>query len=192
MVFAKLKSRQSTDQAVSLILDDLPKQVRPPRCAGPPVSMHLLTGDNWAPALCALVQAAQRRIEIAAYSVSTRWPKLASNKFNLYRQLLDAPARGLACTCILAEHKRTAATARFNFWSARQLADHGWTVRRAPRGRLLHAKLFIFDRATVCLGSHNVAHAASATNLDLSVCIAGPDAVAPFLNWYADIWKRAA
>ncbi len=51
--------------------------------------------------------------------------------------------------------------------------------------------MFIFDRVTVSLGSHNIAHAASASNIDLSVCFTGREAAQPFAQWFDDAWARA-
>lgn len=191
MVRAGVVAGQSADLAVPVILDDLPQQVRPARCAPWLTSLHLLTGDTWAPSICTLIQSATTRIDIAAYACSTRWPTLATDRYNVYEHLLAAPARGLACTIVLAEHKRTAATARFNAHAARALAAAGWRVRRAPRGRLLHAKIFLFDRRIVVLGSHNIAHAASASNLDLSACLGGEQTAAQFARWFDAVLARS-
>lgn len=173
------------------ILDTLPAQIRPSPCAPPLEDMLLLTGDSWAPVMCELIQGAQSRIELAAYSVSTRWPRLATDKFNVYQALLAAPARGVDCRCVLATHKRTAATSRFNTWSARQMRKAGWSARLSPRGKLLHLKLMIVDSCVVVTGSHNIAHAAAASNLDLSVCVVGVKSAWPFRKLFNRLYSDA-
>ena len=191
MVRPGLEPRIPAGHPVLKILDALPAQIRPSPCAPPLEDMLLLTGDSWAPVMCELIQGAQSRIELAAYSVSTRWPRLATDKFNVYQALLAAPARGVDCRCVLATHKRTSATGRFNHWSAKKMRAAGWSVRLAPRGRLLHLKLMVVDSSLVVVGSHNIAHAAASSNIDLSVCIGGVMQAWPFRKIFNNVYSDA-
>lgn len=173
------------------MFSSLPEQVRPVQCLLGDQPFYILTGDSWAPAVCSILENAQHRIEIAAYSISTRWPRLKSDKFNPYKRLITAPSRGVRCLGVLAQHKRTAATSRFNRYATEQLESAGWAVRRAPSSRLLHAKLFIVDRRIVVIGSHNIAHAASAVNIDVSIAFDSAVAAAPFVSLFYDVWSRS-
>ncbi len=174
-----------------MLLKPLPKQIEPEVCPRPDEDMLLLTGDSWAPVMCDLIANAKDRIELAAYSVSTRWPRFATDKYNVYAALLAAPPRGIDCRCVLATHKRTSATGRFNHWSAKKMRAAGWVVRLAPRGRLLHLKLMIVDSCVVVMGSHNIAHAAAASNIDLSVCIGGVVQAWPFRKIFNTVYSDA-
>lgn len=169
----------------------MPEQIRPVILPTSPRELLLLTGDSWAPVMCTLINSAEHSICLAAYSVSTRWPKYKTDKYNVYRALLDAPARGIRCRCVLATHKRTAATSRFNTYAALAMAEKKWVVRRAQRGRLLHMKMIIIDNYYVVVGSHNIAHAAAASNVDLSLCLSGTESVYPFMQLFNELYLNA-
>lgn len=125
--------------------------------------------------MCELINKAERSIDLAAYAVSARWQKLATDKYNVYQALLDAPARGVRCRCVIATHKRTAVTSRFNIYSSRALAEKKWLIRHAPRSKLMHMKMIIVDNLYVVVGSHNISRSAAASNIDLSLCLIGND-----------------
>ena len=142
--------------------------------------------------MCTLINSAQHRIYLAAYSISTRWPKYKTNKYNVYQALLDAPGRGVDCRCVLASHKRTAATARFNVYSARALAEKKWSIRHASRNRLLHMKMIIIDHCYVIVGSHNIAHAAASSNIDLSLCLSGSANAEEFVKIFHRLYANGS
>jgi len=151
--------------------------------APPTEPMVMLSGDSWAPYLCRAIQAARSSIAIAHYSISTKWSARKVAKFNVYSELLAAPRRGIRCSALVAVHKRSAATARFNTTALYQLAQAGWTIHLVPYKKLLHAKLFIFDGALSVLGSHNITQTASITNIDLSLAVPGRDQAISFERW---------
>lgn len=192
MVLTGQLYRDSAGDTVPVDFNLLPEQIRPVIFAPSSHELLLLTGDSWAPVMCTLINSAQRSIYLAAYSVSTRWPKYKTDKFNVYQALLGAPARGVRCRCVLATHKRTAATSRFNTYAALAMAEKKWTVRRAPRGRLLHLKMMIVDDYYVVVGSHNIAHAAASSNIDLSLCLSGAESVRPFLDLFYNLYADAS
>jgi phosphatidylserine/phosphatidylglycerophosphate/cardiolipin synthase-like enzyme len=152
--------------------------------------MVLLTGDSWAPYLCRAIQAAQTSIQIAHYSISTRWNARKVAKFNVYSELLSAPKRGIRCSALIAVHKRSAATARFNATALYELSQAGWSVHLIPYKKLLHAKLFIFDGELSVLGSHNITQTASITNIDLSLAIPGREQSISFERWFNTVRSK--
>jgi len=156
----------------------------------PSEPMIMLSGDAWAQYICRAIQASQSSISIAHYSISTRWSARKVAKFNVYAELLTAPRRGLCCSALVAVHKRSAATARFNATALHQLAEAGWSVHLIPYKKLLHAKLFIFDGQLSVLGSHNVTQTASITNIDLSLAVPGRDQAVAFERWFNTVRSK--
>lgn len=162
---------------MSINFDDLPISVRPKRLGNSDSPIYLLTGDTWAPSLCWAINKAQHNISMAMYSISARWSFRKYKDSNVFHSLLMAPKRGVNCSAILAAHKRTAATAKFNFFSGMEMQLNDWTIYDCPSSRLLHSKLIVIDDQVAFIGSHNIALSASVNNIDLSVAMFGEDVI---------------
>lgn len=152
-------------------LDELPQQVRPSISYPINGGIYTLTGDSWAPALCALLAAATQSVDVAAYSITTRWSESPNHCGNVVAAMVGAAARGIRCRALVADHKKTAATSHFNRHARTLLSGANWEVRRAQRAHLLHAKLWLIDKSATIVGSHNITRSASDSNIDLSLCV---------------------
>ena len=157
----------------------------------PCAQITLLSGDDWAPYFCQIVDQAKARLDLAAYSLSANWPKQKHIKFNLLTHLLEAPARGVHSQIVFASHRKHSNTANFNNRAASQLREAGWRVRWADPGHLLHAKYICADRCSVILGSHNLAHTAVAVNVDLSVGFDQSPTHPAFNLWFDRLFNKA-
>lgn len=167
---------------------DLPSWCKPTPIVLENCGAWLLTGDTWAPVLTALIGAAKVSVDTAQYSLTTRWDETPADAGNVIAALRTAPARGVRCRALLAQHKRSSNAANFNWWAQKHLGEAGWIVRRSPPARLLHAKVFIIDGCAVVTGSHNCTQAASTSNIDLSLWIQGEQPAIPFKNWFNNAW----
>lgn len=154
----------------------------------PDRGIFLLTGDDWAPTLCAHIEAAQESISLAQYSISTRWDSRPAAAGNVLAALLAARARGVLCRAVLARHKPGGSTPFFNEAAADKLTAAEWMLRRTRPARLLHAKLCIVDRYAVFMGSHNLTKSAAETNIDLSTLMLGADTGRFFSLWFEKLW----
>jgi phosphatidylserine/phosphatidylglycerophosphate/cardiolipin synthase-like enzyme len=170
------------------ILKNLPAQVRPMFISGRAQDTFLLTGSSWAPTLCAALSNAKKSIQIIQYSVSSRWGRHANDQYNVYRELLSAPARGVRCSAILAEHRRTAATKRFNRQAGAAMLDAGWSVHGVSASNLLHAKIIIVDSTMLIIGSHNITRTASIENIDVSLAMTGEEYCKQFIDFFWGLW----
>jgi len=155
------------------------------------VAVRLLSGDNYAPAMLDLIGAAERSIDLAAFGISAYWPARGSREFDIFTALLNAPGRGLRCTAVLATHKRSSATARFNKAASVKLAEAGWHVKWAPQAHLLHAKFIQADKKTAIMGSHNISHTAITSNIDLSAVIRYPSAANEAAQWWNELLSKS-
>jgi phosphatidylserine/phosphatidylglycerophosphate/cardiolipin synthase-like enzyme len=170
------------------ILKNLPAQVRPVLLSGAAENTFLLTGSSWAPALCAAIRNAEKSVKIVQYSVSSRWGKRTNDQYNVYRELLQAPTRGVRCSAILAEHRRTAATKRFNRQAGAAMRESGWAVKGVSASNLLHAKIVIIDDKFVIVGSHNITRTASIENIDVSLAMTGEEYSKQFIEFFWSLW----
>ena len=155
------------------------------------VSVSLLSGDNYAPAMLDLIQAATHSLDLAAFGISSYWPARGSREFDIFTALLNAPALGLRCTAVLATHKRSSATARFNKAASVKLAEAGWQIKWAPQAHLLHAKFIQADKKTTIMGSHNISHTAITSNIDLSAVIRYPSAANEAAQWWNELVSKS-
>ncbi len=170
----------------------LPAHVRPSVCDGVACTSAVVTGDAWAPTFCALVDAAESSVFLAQYAISFRWPLQVSHQFRPLVSLSAAAERGLVCRAVLATHSRHSSSAHFNIRAARSLYDRGFSVRLHPRAHLLHAKLLLVDGRVALFGSHNISHASSASNVDLSVLLSGSAHVAAVDRFASSVWSSSS
>ena len=170
-------------------LSQMPMQVRPARVPLDSASAWLLTGDTWAPALCALIATAKSSILMTCYAITPAWDTNTNAPDNIIGALANAAARGLRCHALIARHKRYSSTAHYNIRAATALAIAGWNITHMRPSSLLHAKTIVIDGQTTITGSHNLAKAASRSNLDISLAIHSVDTAAVFT---AAIKKMAA
>lgn len=158
---------------------------------GEQVTACVLSGDDYAPAMLYLIESARESIDLAAFSVTPRWPARGSQRFNLFRAFECAPARGLRCTAVLATHKPHSPNAAFNWQAAAKLSAAGWRLRWAPAAHLLHAKCMIVDGRRAVVGSHNIAHSAITSNIDLSVALDYTQPGGQTSKWFAELLKKS-
>jgi len=170
-------------------LENLPEQVRPCVHEGDIQLSSVLTGDKWAPAINSMISGARSSISVMAFAVFPRWPGGEAQKNNIIEGLKAAPGKGIRCRIILASHKPGSRSAGFNKKAALVLSDAGWKVRWYPVARLLHAKVYIFDKDVVSLGSHNTSHSAAANNLDVSLMFSGSGQIRDIVGIFEAAWK---
>lgn len=170
------------------ILKNLPLPVRPLELTGQAQDSFLLTGSSWAPSVCAAISNAKTSVLIVQYAVSSRWGKHAGDQYNVYRELINAPARGVRCSAILAEHRRTAATKRFNRMAGNEMKKAGWSVHGLSATNLLHAKIVIVDSRLLIIGSHNMSRVASTDNIDVSLAMTGEEYCKQFIDFFWGLW----
>ena len=170
------------------ILKNLPAPVRPLELSGQPQDLFLLTGSSWAPSMCAAISNAKKSVLLVQYSVSSRWGNHANDQYNVYRELLAAPTRGVRCSALLAEHRRTASTKRFNRYAGVAMLESGWSVHGVSSSNLLHAKILIIDSSFIIIGSHNITRTASIENIETSLAMTGEDFCKPFIEFFWGLW----
>jgi phosphatidylserine/phosphatidylglycerophosphate/cardiolipin synthase-like enzyme len=78
-------------------------------------------------------------------------------------------------------------TKPFNSRAAARLRESGWTVYVMPDKRTLHEKIWIFDKKTVMVGSHNLSLASCTSNYDTSLAIDSP---ALAVELHTQFWRR--
>lgn len=171
------------------LLNDLDPPLRPAVHSVGGSHIALLTGDTWAPSLSLLIKNSKRSIDVSAFALTPKWPRLISAKYNVFSALAKAPKHCSHCRIVFATHKTKSRSGHFNHKANEIFTESGWQIRWHPRARLLHAKFFIIDRSIIVLGSHNVSSAAAASNVDMSIALDSPLVVADLQRKFDKIWK---
>lgn len=75
---------------------------------------------------------------------------------------------------------------------AAKLKHQGLDVVLVPSTRILHAKMFIIDERTVCLGSHNMTKRSLERNHEASLIISEPAVVRRAGQYFETLWGNYA
>ena len=122
--------------------------------------MEILVGKEFPTKVIPYVESAKYSIDIIVYD--WRWysatPNNPVSRFN--QSIVRAVKRGVKVRAVVN-----------NIDILPRLNALGIEARRAPFGRLLHAKLMYIDDRILITGSHNYTQSAFQTNLEFSVII---------------------
>lgn len=79
---------------------------------------------------------------------------------------------------------------RINRMAAGHLRQNKVVVKFGNTGAPLHAKVWVFDRARVVIGSHNISVRAVRTNIEASILTDYPDEVRRVVEWFEGLWAK--
>lgn len=138
------------------------------------------------------VNLAGASIDIMFYSASTPSARTPLALARLHQAYTAAPARGISCRALFAAWK----TGTPQDIESRRFADTlhatGWHVRFATVQPILHPKTWIFDRASLIIGSHNSTTAGMTMNKNISIFTTEPEAARRVLEFFDMEWQKAA
>lgn len=80
---------------------------------------------------------------------------------------------------------------KINRVTAGHLKQNRVEVKWGKTGAPLHAKVWIFDRSRVIMGSHNISVRAVRTNVEVSVLFDTADEVKRVVEWFDAMWIKA-
>jgi phosphatidylserine/phosphatidylglycerophosphate/cardiolipin synthase-like enzyme len=141
----------------------------------PDAELWLLTGPRWAGFIQQALRTAQESIFFSVYLLSSNWSGQYQGTTNLLKDICHHGKRlttaGKICRAILGHPKQSERVASFNMAAANAMQEAGWSVRIMPARRVLHEKIWVFDKRVAVIGSHNVSISSAVANLDCSVGI---------------------
>lgn len=154
-------------------------------------TIDLLYGAAWAPALLAALEQSTHHIEALLYMATPLKSKNAETIGGIADAMLAAPSRGIACRAILPTWGENDPLRNINAVFIAAATAAGWKIRRTNKNRLQHAKLYIFDRASLLIGSHNLTSTAVTQNVELSIMIESKLQAARAAALFDKIWAEA-
>lgn len=130
------------------------------------------------------IDAGPSQVLLAYYDIHIH-PKSPKNPaWDILQNLIDARRTGTDVRLLLPAFKYNRANRR----SGCYLDAAGFAVRIMPEHMPLHAKIIIFDRAAVFLGSHNLSRPGLTKNLEASAILTTPADVnaarEDFFKWW--------
>lgn len=161
----------------------------------PDAELWLLTGPRWAGFIQQALRSAQESILFSVYLLSSNWSEQYQGTTNLLKDICHHGHRlttdGKICRAILGHPKQSERVASFNMAAANALQTAGWSVRIMPARRVLHEKIWVFDKQLAVIGSHNVSISNATTNLDCSVGIKSTIFAEDLINSWWKHWHLA-
>lgn len=155
-------------------------------------TIDLLYGAAWAPALLSALEQSAHHIEALLYMATPLKAKNAETIGGIAAAMLAAPARGVACRAILPTWSDNDPLRNINAVFIAAASEAGWKIRRTHKAKLQHAKLYVFDRSSLLIGSHNLTSTAVTQNVELSIMIESKIHAARAAKVFDEVWAQAS
>jgi len=150
----------------------------------------VLIDETYQSVLLENIRRAQSSIYATVYYVSYREKKYNDIISQVMRTLIEQANRGVQVKLLV--HKGNVPRVMFN--QNRKLKDimknTGVQVRYWNSSRILHAKLFLFDRSVAMLGSHNLSNTSMRQSVELSVVLSDNIEIAKLNKKYDEWWSK--
>lgn len=136
------------------------------------------------------IEKSERSIEVVMFEWSWYSGLSAGGVQDINRGLCIRAKRGLEVKVLLHNEAMGRALHRINRVTAGHLARSGVRVKWGNTGVPLHAKIWLFDRVRVVLGSHNISVRAVKTNEEVSALFDEPLEVSRVVVWFDGLWAK--
>lgn len=152
--------------------------------------MEFLIGSDYYRETLELFENAKGSIDVLMY----HWPPPRSRgkprTFDLALALGDALARGVKVRVILNLGLPSDPLRQVNQKTASWLRAKGATVRFWRASQTMHSKLFLVDRTSLILGSHNFSEKAMSKNIEISVLAVGSGEIRKVQDYFNLLWRE--
>lgn len=152
--------------------------------------IKVLLGDEFLPAVVKEVREVKESVWVAMFEWSWYPGQRTGTVQDLNRELCIRAKNGTDVRVLLHNESMGRALHRINRATAGHLKQSKAQVRWGNTGAPLHAKVWIFDKARVILGSHNISVRAVRTNHEVSILIDFPDEVKRVVEWFEGLWAK--
>jgi len=153
-------------------------------------SVTPLPGRTFLPETIQLVRDVQTELQIVLYQWKWEPHQRQSGLQHLNNEVLMAARRGVSVRVLLnKEHEKHHLT-NINGLTMRFLQQAGVLCKFGPSFPATHAKLWIFDRGVVVLGSHNLSKRSVFNNDEASVIIKSVPVAMEYLRYFDLLWHR--
>jgi len=136
------------------------------------------------------IKGAERSIGVVMFEWSWYSGQHTGSVQDINRELCIRAKNRAEVRVLLHNEAMGRALHRINRVSAGHLKQSGAEVKWGNTGVPLHAKVWLFDRARVVAGSHNISVRATRTNEEVSVLFDDAVEVKRIVEWFDMLWAK--
>lgn len=146
-----------------------------------------VTTDQFFDALARHMACSSSSVQLAYFDIHP-FPQTDSNPAHrIFTLILDLRSRHVPCLILTTNLRSNPGNRKSLIWASQV----GLTVRTSPDLSTMHAKLAIFDRRRMIIGSHNLSPRAMSSNLELSLETDDAATVLDASRIFDDWWQRS-
>ena len=136
------------------------------------------------------VRDAEKSIWVAMFEWSWYPGQHTGTVQDLNRELAIRGRAGLDIRVMLHNEAIGRHLHKINRKTASHLTQNKVKVKWGNSGKPLHAKVWIFDKARVIIGSHNISVRSTRTNLECSVLLQDDVECVKVTQWFEEMWGK--
>lgn len=152
--------------------------------------IKVLFSGELLPALVKEIQHAEESIWVAMFEWSWYPGQRTGTVQDLNRELCIRARNGTDVRVLLHNESIGRALHRINRQTAGHLRQNKAQVKWGNTGAPLHAKVWIFDKTRVILGSHNISVRSVRTNVECSVLLQDDVECIKVVQWFEGLWAK--
>lgn len=152
--------------------------------------VKVLLGTEFLSAIVGQVRGAKESIWVAMFEWSWYPGQRTGTVQDLNREVAIAGREGIDVRVMLHKEAIGRHLHRINQKTAAHLTQNKVKVKWGNSGKPLHAKVWIFDRARVIIGSHNISVRSTRTNVECSVLLQDDAECSKVVQWFEAMWEK--
>ena len=150
--------------------------------------VRILLGADFLKYLVREITHAEKSIWVAMFEWSWYPGQHTGTVQDLNRELAIRGRDGLEVWVMLHNEAIGRHLHRINQKTASHLTQNKVKVKWGNSGKPLHAKVWIFDKARVIIGSHNISVRSTRTNIECSVLMQDEAECIKVVQWFEGMW----
>lgn len=151
----------------------------------------LLIDEEFLPQATALIDTAQRRIDISTFKAEITSKPRGRRLHVFFDKLFQKRYAGVQINFLLNWHTERRVMPLTNLAVARVLKNHKINVRILPDNRCCHAKIILVDQNKAIVGSHNLSIKSCHNNFEMSYLVLDPDSIGRLCNYFCHVFINA-
>ena len=137
----------------------------------------LLTDNEFLPQAKALVESAQRSIDISTFKAEITTKPRGLALLHFFKALLLKAKEGVRVRFLINWNNDRRACPKTNLYVITELKKANIEVKCLRNNRCCHAKLLIADKKTAIIGSHNLSVNSCHSNFEMSYVVPDPEVI---------------
>ncbi len=137
----------------------------------------LLTDNEFLPQAKALVESAERSIDISTFKAEITTKPRGLALLHFFKALLQKAKEGIKIRFLINWNQERRSCPKTNLFVITELKKAGIDIRHLKNNRCCHAKTIIVDKKKIIIGSHNLSVKSCHNNFEISYIVSDPENV---------------